>query len=156
MGLPRKIAPCALAALCGLAVSLIPTCATKDYFQQLELSEVAVYVNAAPGIPARGVLSIRNYATKADDLLAAQSDSFKKISFREQYREGFDIKTRTLPAVHLPAGVVTALRQEAVFLFLEQPSKPPRPGDTVRLRLQFRLSGPKTVLAPVKLSLDSD
>ena len=92
---------------------------------------------------------IRSTVALVDTIVSLTSPDAESVHVHRTEREGGLLVMRRVENLPIPPGTPVRMAPGGLHLMLEGLTRPLRPGDTITLRLQFRLQGPRTVQLPV-------
>ena len=92
---------------------------------------------------------IRSTVALVDTLLSLSSPDADSVHAHLTAREGDLLVMRRVEALAIPPGTPIRMAPGGLHLMLEGLTRPLHPGDTITLRLQFRLQGPRTLRLPL-------
>ena len=141
----RRVLITIMAAIFAMAFG--SACKQADPHKQIMLRNA--WVRPAAGMSA-GYLRIENLTTRPDFLESASSPDAGKVELHTTINDNHVMKMRPLNWVRIAAGGKQELKPGGVHLMLMNLKKEFKVGDTVELKLKFRLAGEKSVTATVK------
>ncbi len=92
---------------------------------------------------------IRSTVALVDTLVGLSSPDADSVHVHQTARENDLLVMRRVDALAIPPGTPLRMAPGGLHLMLEGLTRPLRPGDTITLRLQFRLQGPRTLRLPL-------
>src|SRR5690606_5317180 len=107
-------------------------------------------VAPAGGKTAAAYPVIRSSLALVDTLVLVTSPDADSVSVHHTERDGGLLVMRRAEALLIPPGTPLRMAPGGTHLMLEGLARPLRPGDTVDVRLQFRLNGARTLRLPVR------
>ena len=97
---------------------------------------------------------IRSALALVDTLVAVTSPDADSVRVHRTERDGGLLVMRRMDSLQIPPGTPLRMEPGGTHLMLEGLARPFRPGDTVEVRLQFRLNGARTLRLPVRAYAD--
>jgi protein SCO1/2 len=111
-------------------------------------------VAPAGGRTAAAYPVIRSSLALVDTLVAVTSPDAGSVRVHHTERDGGLLVMRPVDGLLIPPGTPLRMEPGGTHLMLERLARTLRPGDTVEVRLQFRLNGARTLRLPVRAYAD--
>jgi copper(I)-binding protein len=94
--------------------------------------------NLPPTIPVRaGYMTIHNTQTEAVSIIAISSDAFASVEIHQTIERDGMMGMEAVPTLTIEAGASVQLAPGGLHLMMMNPTKPTKPGDTLKIVIEL-------------------
>ncbi|MFT5658049.1 MAG: copper(I)-binding protein [Gammaproteobacteria bacterium] len=124
--------------------------ATAGLSQPLDVTDAWIK-NLPPSMPIRaGYMQLMNPDSKSATIVSISSDAFKKIEIHQTMNNDGMMSMQPVDKLVLKPNAMITLKPGGMHLMMMKPTKALKPGDEIKLTLQFDGGTSQSILMTVK------